>query len=157
MTTEGVTGREPGYDELLTQYVDALVDGEKIDSDAIHAAHPEHADQLLRDLATFVDPGDGEDGSGISDFRTLGDYELRGQIGRGGMGVVYDAWQNSVDRRVALKVLPQALAADRKACGRFLREAQAAGRLSHPAVVSVYSLGVEDGVPYYSMESACQP
>ena len=68
------------------------------------------------------------------------------------MGVVYDAWQRSMDRRVALKVLPAAIAADARAAARFLREAQAAGRLGHPNVVAVHAMGVDGRTPYYAME-----
>ena len=83
---------------------------------------------------------------------TLGDYTLRRQIGRGGMGVVYDAWENSMDRQVALMVLPSAVPADTKAVTRFVREAQLAGKLNHPSVVSVYGMGLKEQIPYYAME-----
>jgi WD40 repeat protein len=68
------------------------------------------------------------------------------------MGVVYEAWQNSMDRQVALKVLPVGIAADTKACTRFMREAQTAGKLNHQNIVGVHSTGVEEGTPWYSME-----
>ena len=68
------------------------------------------------------------------------------------MGVVYDAWQNSMERQVALKVLPPGVAADNKAFHRFMREAKTAGQLNHQNVVAVYSTGVEEGTPWYSME-----
>ncbi len=68
------------------------------------------------------------------------------------MGVVYEAWQNSVDRRVAVKVLPPGFAADTKAMTRFVREAKTAARLSHANIVPVYGMGVETDTPYYSME-----
>ena len=83
---------------------------------------------------------------------TLGDYTLRRQIGRGGMGVVYDAWQNSVERRVALKMLPAGVAVDNKAFVRFMREAKTAAQLNHPHVVHVYGLGIEEHTPYFAME-----
>src|SRR5262249_10498146 len=84
--------------------------------------------------------------------RVLGDYTLLRQVGRGGMGVVYEAWQRSMDRRVALKVLPAGLLADSRAVARFRREAKLAGRLHHPNVVSAYGMGVEGGVPCFAME-----
>ena len=68
------------------------------------------------------------------------------------MGVVYDAWQNSLDRRVALKVLPSGVAADNKAFMRFMREAKTAGQLNHDNVVGVYALGIDGHTPYYAME-----
>ena len=83
---------------------------------------------------------------------TLGDYTLRRQIGRGGMGVVYEAWQNSMNRQVALKVLPKAIAVDTKSVTRFVREAQLAGKLDHPNVVHVHAMGLEEQIPYYAME-----
>jgi serine/threonine protein kinase/Tfp pilus assembly protein PilF len=82
----------------------------------------------------------------------LGDYRIVRERGRGGMGVVYEAWQRSMERRVALKVLPPGIAANEKAFQRFLREARAAGMIDHPNVVPVHALGVEKDVPYYVME-----
>ena len=83
---------------------------------------------------------------------TLGEYELRRAIGRGGMGVVYEAWQPSMQRTVALKVLPGGLLADLKAVARFEREAQIAGQLQHPNIVGVHGVGVDDNTPYFVME-----
>ncbi len=83
---------------------------------------------------------------------TLGDYTLRRQIGRGGMGVVYEAWENSLDRRVALKVLPPGIAADARSSTRFLREAQIVAKLSHPQIVPVHATGINDATPWYAME-----
>ena len=74
------------------------------------------------------------------------------EIGRGGMGVVYEAWQGTMNRQVALKVLPVGVAVDTKAVARFVREAQVAGNLQHPNVVAVYGVGVDERTPYYSME-----
>jgi serine/threonine protein kinase len=73
------------------------------------------------------------------------------------MGVVYDAWQNSVDRQVALKVLPAGIAADTKSVTRFIREAKTAAQLHHPSVVSVYGMGVEANTPYYAMLTGQSP
>ena len=67
-------------------------------------------------------------------------------------GVVYEAWQNSVERAVALKVLPGAVAADDKAFHRFMREARTAANLSHPNIVGVHGMGQEENTPYYAME-----
>ncbi|MBI4602960.1 MAG: serine/threonine protein kinase [Planctomycetes bacterium] len=144
-------GRSGDYESLLARLVDRLLDGEKIEPEAILEEHPQHGPRLVADLRSFIDP-DAAGAPGEAQVRVLGDFQIRGVLGRGGMGTVYDAWQLSMDRRVALKVLPAALAADPRACGRFLREAQAAGRLSHPNVVSVHSLGVEAGTPVNAME-----
>ena len=137
-------------DQLVTEYVERLITGEQLDPQEIIAAHPRLAAELLRQLGAFVDLGSTTETT--VPLGTLGDYTLRRQIGRGGMGVVYEAWENSMDRRVALKVLPAGIAADTKACTRFMREAQTAGKLNHPNVVGVYSTGVKEGTPWYSME-----
>ena len=83
---------------------------------------------------------------------TLGDYELKREIGRGGMGTVYEAWQRSLQRRVALKVLGSQVASSANAVMRFRREAQAAAKLSHTHIIPIYAQGEEDGIYYYAME-----
>ncbi|HYG77102.1 MAG TPA: serine/threonine-protein kinase, partial [Planctomycetota bacterium] len=84
--------------------------------------------------------------------RTLGGYLIEEELGRGAMGVVFKARQLSMDRHVALKFLPKRLAQDEKVVGRFLREARAAGQLSHPHIVSVHDAGVVDGLHFIAME-----
>ena len=82
----------------------------------------------------------------------LGGYELISKLGQGGMGAVYKARQENMDRTVALKVLPKSLAKDDEFISRFLREARAAGRLSHPNVVAGIDAGFADGYYYFAME-----
>jgi serine/threonine protein kinase len=84
--------------------------------------------------------------------RQLGDYRLMREIGRGGMGVVYEAEQLSLGRRVALKILPFAAVMDPQQLARFSNEARAAAALNHPNIVPVYGVGNERGVHYYSMQ-----
>jgi serine/threonine protein kinase len=84
--------------------------------------------------------------------KTVGGYLIQEEIGRGGMGVVFKAQQLSMDRTVAIKFLPQKLAEDPKIVARFLREARAAGKLSHHNIVSVHDAGVADGLHYIAME-----
>ena len=74
------------------------------------------------------------------------------EIGRGGMGVVYEAKQISLDRQVALKVLPFAAVLDQRQIARFYNEAQAAAHLHHPNIVPVFSVGCDRGVHYYAMQ-----
>jgi serine/threonine protein kinase len=81
----------------------------------------------------------------------IGEYRLIREIGRGGMGIVYEAEQESLGRRVALKVLPGGAWADDRPMQRFLREAKTAGGLRHPHIVPVFAVGQEDGLPYYVM------
>ncbi len=82
----------------------------------------------------------------------LGDFRLLREIGRGGMGTVYEAHQISLNRRVALKVLPLASALDPKHLARFKQEAQAAAQLHHTNIVPVFAVGAERGVHYYAMQ-----
>ena len=85
-------------------------------------------------------------------LKRLGDFELIREIGRGGMGVVYEARQISLKRRVALKVLPPALGMSAQAKQRFEREAQAAAKLHHTNIVPVHAIGEHDGHHFYAMD-----
>ena len=82
----------------------------------------------------------------------VGDYRILREVGRGGMGVVYEAEQVSLGRRVALKVLPRHVAGDRKALERFRREAKAAARLHHTNIVPVFEVGQDGDVSFYAMQ-----
>jgi hypothetical protein len=82
----------------------------------------------------------------------LGDFRIVREIGRGGMGVVYEAIQLSLGRRVALKVLPFVAALDPTRLQRFKNEAQAAAQLHHTNIVPVYAVGAQRGVHFYAMQ-----
>ena len=82
----------------------------------------------------------------------LGDFRIIGEIGRGGMGIVYEAFQLSLGRMVALKVLPFASALNPRHLQRFKNEAQAAAQLHHSNIVPVYAVGHERGVHFYAMQ-----
>ena len=82
----------------------------------------------------------------------LGEYVIEGKLGAGGMGQVYKARQPSLDRMIALKVLPRGVASNRESVERFYREARSAARLVHPNIVQVYTVGEEKGVPFFAME-----
>lgn len=84
--------------------------------------------------------------------KRLGDYEIIREVGRGGMGVVYEARQLSLNRLVALKVLPFAAMLDERQIARFRTEAQAAAQLHHPNIVPVHAVGQERGVHYFAMQ-----
>src|SRR5262249_46587252 len=83
---------------------------------------------------------------------TLGDFMIVREIGRGGMGIVYEAIQISLNRMVALKVLPFAAALDERQLSRFRNEAQAAAGLHHSHIVPVHAVGCGRGVHFYAMQ-----
>jgi serine/threonine protein kinase/tetratricopeptide (TPR) repeat protein len=151
---------------ILDRYLSELERGVPPDPGGLVAAHPDLAAPLqlyldsLNDLhgvsAGFTSGSRGEEGEGSEaeggDAKRLGDFILGREIGRGGMGVVYEARQISLDRRVALKELPFAAVLDSKQLARFKNEAQAAAQLHHPNIVPVFAIGAERGVHYYAMQ-----
>ncbi len=88
---------------------------------------------------------------GDSNDPVLGDFRILREIGHGGMGVVYEAEQISLSRKIALKILPFAAVLDDRQLRRFQNEVQAAATLEHPHIVPVYSVGADRGVYYYAM------
>jgi WD40 repeat protein/serine/threonine protein kinase len=85
-------------------------------------------------------------------LQQLGDFRILREVGKGGMGIVYEAEQVSLGRHVALKVVPRSLLLDARAKRRFEREAKAAARLHHTNIVPVFGVGEQDGLPYYVMQ-----
>ena len=149
--------------EILDEYLRALEGGVPPAAEQVLAAHPDLAPALapyleslvgLHDVtAAFGGPAaEAAPPSDDGDEKRLGDFVLLEEIGRGGMGVVYEARQVSLSRRVALKVLPFASVLDARQIARFKNEAQAAAQLQHPNIVPVYAVGVERGVHYYAMQ-----
>src|SRR5262249_46329388 len=92
------------------------------------------------------------DGAAPAAGETIGDFTLEGELGRGGMGVVYRARQRSLNRQVALKVLPPALAADPVSLARFRREIAALARADHPNLVKILTSGSDGDRHFYAME-----
>jgi tetratricopeptide (TPR) repeat protein len=129
-------GRHPAIAEALAKCLDGL--------EFVHLAAP----QLSRPSLTGP-PGAAAD---IAGHGPLGDFRIVREVGRGGMGVVYEAEQISLGRRVALKVLPFAAALDAKQRQRFQHEAQAAAQLHHTNIVPIYGVGCERGVHFYAMQ-----
>lgn len=149
---------------ILDAYLAARQAGANPSKQTILAEHPELADELedclasLEFIGTAVSPavmGEAAEvgiGSVAQAAEPIGDFRLVREIGRGGMGVVYEATQLSLARPVALKVLPFAAVLDPNQVKRFKNEAQAAASLDHPHIVSVYSVGCERGIHYYAMQ-----
>ena len=162
--TEGNSSEYVVYAQVA-EAVDACIrEGHAPDVDALVAAHPEqaaHIRELVPTLVTLHDLGHEakvvQDRTSVSDSsegaaRQLGDYRIIREIGRGGMGVVYEAEQVSLGRKVALKVLPFAAVLDSRQLRRFAHEAQAAAQLHHTNIVPVFAVGCERGVHYYAMQ-----
>jgi serine/threonine protein kinase len=146
--------------QVADEFVQRLNCGEQPDIEEYARRHPE-IDAVLRQVLAALqlvrlpaeDPGGADLSIPDAGVRgCLGDYRILREIGRGGMGVVYEAEQISLNRRVALKVLPFAAAMDPKQLQRFKNEAQAAAQLHHQHIVPVYGVGRERGVHYYAMQ-----
>jgi serine/threonine protein kinase len=146
---------------VADEFIDRLNRGEQPDVEDYTARHPEIAGllrqmlpalQLLRAPATAVGAAAGVAGVAAPEAECLGDFRLVREVGRGGMGVVYEAEQLSLGRRVAVKVLPFAAALDARHLQRFKNEAHAAAQLHHTHIVPVYAVGCERGVHFYAMQ-----
>ncbi|HEV3235901.1 MAG TPA: protein kinase [Gemmataceae bacterium] len=152
--------------QIVAEWRQRLQRAEPIDLDDYTAKHPEIAEEL-RDLypaiAMIEDlKGEGDDLTGSVGtgavlpegkiLERLGDYRILRMIGRGGMGIVYEAEQESLSRRVALKVLPVQSLLDPQNQQRFQREVKAAARMHHTNIVPVYGVGEHEGLHYYVMQ-----
>ncbi len=91
-------------------------------------------------------------GSALSPGAKLGRYEIRSQIGVGGMGEVYLAFDLTLDRKVALKVLPEDVASNRQRMQRFVQEAKAVSALNHPNIITIHEIGTEPGAHFIATE-----
>ncbi len=150
---------------LVARVVDEFLErqkrGEQPDPAEYAARHP-HAAAVLREVLAALRVVGLSSAAGLAVADTsaaeepmtgiLGDFRILREAGRGGMGVVYEAEQISLGRRVALKMLPFAAALDPKQLQRFKNEAQAAAQLQHQHIVPVYGVGCERGVHYYAMQ-----
>ena len=163
--SSGPSPDDPRVIAALEEYAAALKAGEATDREAFQARHPEIA-AVLAECLEGLDCMRGarpaqcptpvvaslSEVVGVQAGTPLGDYRIVREIGRGGMGIVYEAVQLSLDRRVALKVLPFAATLDPRQLQRFKNESHAAAQLHHTNIVPVFGVGCERGVHYYAMQ-----
>ncbi|MBI4582935.1 MAG: serine/threonine protein kinase [Planctomycetes bacterium] len=159
---------DPRLEQVVTSFLERCRRGERPSISEYTAGHPELAEKIreyfpgLLLLEGFQKSGasgsetaltpEGEAPSTARPPGRLGEYRLLREIGRRGMGIVYEAEQESLNRRVALKVLPFHSFLDSKRLERFRREAKAAARLKHPHIVPVFETGEEAGIHFYAMQ-----
>ncbi|HEV7221785.1 MAG TPA: serine/threonine-protein kinase [Pirellulales bacterium] len=164
--------RDEQLAELLEHMTQRQRAGQPPDLEALTAKHPELSAEL-RELWAAVQVAEGvaaglshaswppvpptiglASGNGLpGDLpRDFGDFELRAELGRGGMGVVYLARQRSLDRDVGVKMVLQGEWASASDLARFRSEAESAARLDHPHIVPVYEVGECEGRPYFAMK-----
>jgi serine/threonine protein kinase len=149
-----ITSIEERIGQVADEFTQRLNRGERPDVEEYARRHPEiagHLRDVLSALQLLRSPDTDLAGPGTPSG-TLGDFRLLREVGRGGMGVVYEAEQISLRRRVALKVLPFAAALDPRHLQRFLNEAQAAAWLHHANIVPVYAVGCDRGIHYFAMQ-----
>ena len=153
-------------DVLLNQLADEFAaryrHGERPSLQEYCDRHPELADDIREYFPAMAELEQVKDyslqvplppaGGPLPTLERLGDFRIIREIGRGGMGVVYEAEQVSLGRHVALKVMPRQMLADRQTKWRFQREAKAAAKLHHSNIVPVFGVGEHDGLPYYVMQ-----
>ncbi|MDX2035247.1 MAG: serine/threonine-protein kinase [Isosphaeraceae bacterium] len=156
-TSHDPTDRDP-LDLIAEEFAARCRLGEKPTVEEYLERYPECAEELRVLLPTvgFLERGRSERARPKSGefpaFGRLGEFRILREVGRGGMGIVYEAVQESLGRRVAVKVLPRPLASDERARERFLREARAIARLEHPNIVTIHGVSEADGVHFYVME-----
>ncbi len=146
--------------ELLDRYLQELEQGNTPSREGLLADHSDLSPELRQALDLYLDKlgelyqmVEGRPAALGSDLqgKVLSDYRLEEEIGRGGMGIVFSAYDTSLKRQVAVKLLPMAAMLEPKYVDRFRGEAQAAASLEHPNIVPVYSVGEEGGIHYYAM------
>jgi WD40 repeat protein len=157
--------RDDLLDRLVEEFAARLRRGERPALKEYADRHPELADEIRELFPAMVEveqakeichDWDEAERSGASTSTPpppqMGDYRIVREIGRGGMGIVYEAEQVSLGRRVALKVLPSPSARDGTTLARFRREARASARLHHTNIVPVFEVGQDGEIRYYAMQ-----
>jgi serine/threonine protein kinase len=151
------------FEELAEEFAARFRRGERPSLQEYIDRCPELADEVHELFPALVEvervkedrparPGAAEVAEALPSLGQVGDYRVLREVGRGGMGVVYEAEQVSLGRRVALKVLPRQVAQDVKTLARFRREARSAAQLHHTNIVPVFEVGKDAEVSYYAMQ-----
>ena len=156
---QAATDRDP-VEQLAEEFLERYRRGERPALSEFIVRAPDHADDIrelfpalvVMEQAVPVVARTAGPGASVAPFERLGEYRIIREVGRGGMGVVYEAEQEALSRQVALKVLPREGARDGHCLLRFRREARAAARLHHTNIVPVFDIGEHDGVHYYAMQ-----
>jgi serine/threonine protein kinase/WD40 repeat protein len=151
--------RDP-VEELAEDFLDRFRRGERPALSEFIARAPEHADEIRELFPALIlmeqaSPAGTEPSACASPAalpERLGDYRILREVGRGGMGIVYEAEQEALNRHVALKVMPPGGRIDPHRVLRFRREARAAARLHHSNIVPVFDIGELDGFHFYAMQ-----
>jgi eukaryotic-like serine/threonine-protein kinase len=107
----------------------------------------------MRIVSALANAGSEPMSSNLPPGARLGRYEIKSQLGVGGMGEVYLAQDTQLDRRVGLKILPADVASNRDRMDRFVREAKSAASLSHPNIAQIFEIGEVNGVHFIAMAS----
>jgi WD40 repeat protein len=157
-------GNESSLDDLIRLWHELQEDGHAVSLQELCAGDPEKLAELherlraIASLTSFLDRTSPDNSNQAADVGRAGGpmqvpgYELLGELGRGGMGIVYKARQLGLGRVVALKMVLYAAHADEQQRRRFQAEAEAVARLQHPNIVQVFEVGEHDGLPFYSLE-----
>ena len=152
--------RDP-FEELASEFAERQRLGQKPSVEEYAAAHPDLAEEIRELFPTIAAMEQLKSRKaaplprptlGGLPLEQLGDFRILGEIGRGGMGVVYEAEQVSLGRHVAVKVLPKQALLDERHLRRFEREAQTAAKLHHTNIVPVFGVGQQDGYHYIVMQ-----
>lgn len=152
MDTQGRSAADNPVEELVFQALELLESEGPEGLERLCARHPEHASELRQRVEALARAGlVGDTQEQLPE--SIGEFAILSSLGQGGMGVVYLARQQSLQRTVALKLIRPEHLYFPGARERFQREVSAVARLSHPGIVAIHSVGEERSIPYFAMEA----
>ena len=158
---ENQPGQRGQLDRLAAQFIQELRTEDPVSIESYAERHPQWADEIRQRFPALLEKEKkrqerlrkrgNHDNPEASSLKQLGDFLIVDEIGRGGMGVVYEAVQQSLERRVALKVLPTHVFRDSR-LEDFLAEAKVSAKLHHTNIVPIYGVGQQEGINYCVMQ-----